>query len=229
MKKLNISFDTLHQLYVVDQKTIKDIASIIGCCTATISKYLREYKIPIRTTKPWTAELNHHIKKKNNVYDLSGDFGIGYTFNTYSLFYFDLEDYDKIKDICWHETSEGYLCGRDLNGGLIKIHQLILGIKHIDHKNHNKLDNRKDNLRPSNDLLNSMNRSTPINNRSGCKGVCWRSREKKWRAYITHLGKRIELGLYDDLEEACLKRKEAENRLYGEWSYYNSIKKEEII
>ena len=38
------------------------------------------------------------IKKKYNTYDLSGEFGIGYTSKD-EKFYFDLEDYDKIKKI----------------------------------------------------------------------------------------------------------------------------------
>ena len=36
--------------------------------------------------------------KKCNVYDLTGDCGIGYASNTNEPFYFDLEDYDKIKN-----------------------------------------------------------------------------------------------------------------------------------
>ena len=39
----------------------------------------------------------NHTKKKYNTYDLSGDYGIGYTSKD-EEFYFDLEDYDKIKD-----------------------------------------------------------------------------------------------------------------------------------
>ena len=38
-------------------------------------------------------------RKKYNTYDLSGEYGIGYTSNG-DTFYFDLEDYDKIKDYC---------------------------------------------------------------------------------------------------------------------------------
>ena len=41
--------------------------------------------------------------KKYNKYDLSSDYGIGWTSNTNEKFYFDLEDYDKIQDYCWSE------------------------------------------------------------------------------------------------------------------------------
>ena len=33
--------------------------------------------------------------KKSNIYDLSGEYGVGWTSNTNEEFYFDLEDYDK--------------------------------------------------------------------------------------------------------------------------------------
>lgn len=173
------------------------------------------------------VERNKREKKKYNEYNLLGEYGIGYASNTHHQFYFDLEDYNKIKDVCWCENSEGYLCGHYKDNKTIKIHQLIMNDKHIDHINHNTLDNRKQNLRKSNDLFNARNRSIPTNNKSGCKGVCWKTRDDKWRAYITHLGKHIELGLFDDLEEAIKVRKKAENELYGEWSYYNSMNKED--
>lgn len=37
--------------------------------------------------------------RKYNTYDLSGEYGVGYTFKD-EEFYFDLEDYDLIKDYC---------------------------------------------------------------------------------------------------------------------------------
>ena len=40
---------------------------------------------------------------KTNVYDLNGEYGIGWTFNTNKMFYFDLTDYDLIKNYCWFE------------------------------------------------------------------------------------------------------------------------------
>ena len=42
---------------------------------------------------------------QQNVYDLSGEYGIGYTLKG-EPFWFDLEDYDLIKDYCWHYTQK---------------------------------------------------------------------------------------------------------------------------
>lgn len=222
--KIIIPKNELYQLYIVENKTLKEIANLYNCCTATVSNLRDTYKIPVKTTKSWLATFNRETKKKYNNYDLTKSYGIGFTSNTQKEFYFDLEDYNKIKTICWSENSEGYLVGRsgELNK-VVKLHQLVLNAKHIDHINHNKLDNRKENLRLSNDQLNSRNRITPKNNKVGCKGVCWKTREKKWRAYITHNGKHIELGMYDNLTEAIQVRKKAEVELFGDWSYYKSL------
>lgn len=51
----------------------------------------------------------------------------------------------------------------------------------VDHKNHNKLDNRKNNLRVCTCRENSLN------NRS--KGYCWDSTSKKWRVTVKEDGK----------------------------------------
>ena len=47
--------------------------------------------------------------KKYNKYNLNGEYGIGWTSNTNEEFYFDLEDYDKIKDYCWFLDNRGYI------------------------------------------------------------------------------------------------------------------------
>lgn len=47
----------------------------------------------------------NHINKKYNAYDLTKDYGKGYTLDGVE-FIFDLEDYDKIKDYCWCLTKK---------------------------------------------------------------------------------------------------------------------------
>lgn len=48
----------------------------------------------------YAIDKSNEACKKYNVYDLSGEYGVGYTYQG-EEFYFDLEDYDKIKDYCW--------------------------------------------------------------------------------------------------------------------------------
>lgn len=54
-------------------------------------------------------ENRETVNKKFNTYDLTGEYGIGYTSNTNEPFYFDIEDYNKIKDYCWRENKYGYI------------------------------------------------------------------------------------------------------------------------
>lgn len=172
--------------------------------------------------------MNKTLKKQYNRYDLSGDYGVGWTLNTSQEFYFDLEDYKLIKDICWYETDEGYIAGRSLKTNkIIKMHNLVTGFQYVDHIKHKPYDNRKSQLRAANDRFNSRNRTKPVNNVSGYKGVCWKTREQKWRAYITVDGKHIELGMYDDINEAIEARKKADEYYYKEWSYENSMNNKE--
>ena len=61
--------------------------------------------------------------KKYNTYDLSGEYGIGYT-SKGEEFWFDLNDYNKIKDYCWYYNSNGYLCSQNANCKHIYFHRL---------------------------------------------------------------------------------------------------------
>ncbi len=71
-----------------------------------------------------------------------------------------------------------------------------------DHINRNGLDNRRCNLRLATASQNGCNTGKRKDNTSGYKGVCWD--HKKWRAYIRVNGKRIHLGLFDDIKDAAL-------------------------
>ena len=64
------------------------------------------------------------------------------------------------------------------------------------------------------------------NNTSGVTGVSWCSSRKKWVAQIEFKGKHYSLGRYEDKEKAIEIRKEAEEKLFGEFlEWYNSRKK----
>ena len=56
------------------------------------------------TRKERMLQINAE-KHKTNVYDLTGDFGVGYTLNTNEEFYFDLENYNLIKDYGWYKHT----------------------------------------------------------------------------------------------------------------------------
>ena len=150
---------------------------------------------------------------KKNIYDLSGEYGIGWTSNTNEEFYFDKEDYGKIKDYCWHERR-GYISSKNC-----EMHRIILGVKEpneqIDHKNRKRNDNRKENLRIVSPLENAINHSKRKDNVSGISGVFWNPINKRWRVYLYYKKQSINIGSYFRKEDAIKKRLEAELKYYG--------------
>ena len=158
--------------------------------------------------------------KKCNVYDLNGDYGIGYASNTNEPFYFDLEDYDKIKNYYWYSNHDGYMCSSE-NKKEIIMHRLIMDENNpemqVDHFNRNKKDNRKENLKSVTPQHNNWNRGMNQNNKSGVTGVRWNKEAQKWVAYIMCK----HLGTFNSFEDAVKARKRAEQKYFGEYSYNN--------
>ena len=156
--------------------------------------------------------------KQYNKYNLENEFGIGYTLKGQE-FYFDLEDYDKIKDYCWHINDSGYLTSTKKT---IRIHRLVMNCnknEEIDHVNHNLLDNRKYNLRIVTSSQNKINRKKVSYNTSGHKGVSWDKDRNKWAVYIGLNNKLIHLGRFNNIDDAIKIRKEAEKKYFGEYNY----------
>lgn len=166
-------------------------------------------------------------------YDLSGDYGIGYT-NKGDEFWFDKEDYDLIKNYSWFKHRKYFEASvpmsKDKN---IYLHRLVMGIGFdtydfqidVDHIiTENKFDNRKSNLRLVNKSQNNTNKVMQKNNTSGYRGVYYRKRDGTWESYINIDGKKTFLGRFHNKEDAIQKRRWAEDKYYGEYSYYNSQK-----
>lgn len=174
-------------------------------------------------------EANH----KENIYEFYDNYGIVYDEQKLNYWIFDLNDYDKLKNIYWSSGRNGYATG-SLNGTTVQMARYIMNIdvsdkRYVDHLNHNINDNRKTNLRICTPSQNNMNRSFSSNNKSGVIGVCWDKAHSKWSAQIGLNKKTIHLGLFENFEDAVKSRKNAEEEYFGEYSYDNSIKKESDI
>lgn len=155
-------------------------------------------------------------QRKGNLYDISGEYGIIWSSNTNEEGYFDLEYADEILEHTWHVDTHGYFVSR-VNGKLVKMH-IFIGYKYHDHINHNKKDNRVENLRPCTHKQNDWNQPIQINNTSGYIGVCWNKSNQKWFARIKVNGKEKYLGNYTNKEDAIKARLKAENEYYGKFA-----------
>lgn len=160
--------------------------------------------------------------KKYNTYDLTGEYGIGYTSNTNHEFYFDLEDYDKIKDYCWRQDIDHVIAPISNSLTTIGIHRVIMNCNNnelvVDHINGDGFNNQKNNLRVCTQLLNSFNHKVNSVNTSGTTGVSYHKKNMKWRAYITVRDKQINLGSYNKLDDAIIVRKQAEEKYFGDYA-----------
>lgn len=149
----------------------------------------------------------------------------------------DDEDWDLVNQYTWHlyvqirREEKQFYCVTNLyvkdKKTTRKIHRLILNVNdpkiHVDHINHNPLDNRRCNLRTCTTQQNQRYSKKRKNTISKYKGVCLHKRDKKWGAYIKINTKQIHLGCFDDEKEAALAYNEAAIKCFGEFALLNKI------
>lgn len=141
-------------------------------------------------------------------------------------------DYEKGRFFWLRETGKGIKLSKNgevgsydshgygqvrLDKKIYKEHRLVwlyhYGVwpeKQIDHINHERRDNRIENLREVSNQENSKNRPKQKNNTSGYQGVSFNKTRKKYHAYITIDGYRLTIGNYECLDDAIAARKEKE-------------------
>jgi hypothetical protein len=92
----------------------------------------------------------------------------------------------------------------------------------VDHKDGDGLNNRRRNLRISDENGNNQNRGPSCNNKSGYKGVCKSGKNpKKYQAVVDYLGKKIWLGYFDDPKKAAYAYDDKIRELHGEFAWFN--------
>jgi hypothetical protein len=97
----------------------------------------------------------------------------------------------------------------------------------VDHINHNKLDNRRANLRVCTKQQNRQNRKAYKGTSSGFKGVTWNTREQKWYVKISVNGQRKHIGVFDSAEDAARAYDVAAREHFGAFACLNFPSKDE--
>jgi len=144
----------------------------------------------------------------------------------------DAEDIPLVCGFSWHCTGNGYAIaykrGSNAQGKPVHIamHRLLTnaptGID-VDHKNGNKSDNRRSNLRLCTRALNNANSKTRPSI-SGMRGVHPNKRGSKtrpWFAKIVVNETQISLGTFPTKEAAYDAYKKAAIHYFGEFAYEN--------
>lgn len=124
---------------------------------------------------------------------------------------------------CAHRSSSGFYATSRIEGKLIFMHHFVLGVANdvgIDHRNGDRLDNRRDNLRLATAQQNMRNQR-PRGGSSRFKGVHWNRRSGKWQASLSVDYRYVYLGLFTDEAEAARAYDAAAIRLFGEFARLN--------
>lgn len=188
------------------------------------SSALKNKRHPTVSCGCYRDEMSHKQKNaKCNEWIVDGEITIGVTSNG-QQFLIDTSDYHKVKEYCWRVDKAGYVVANSRNGSnkIIRLHRVIMDVFDrkicVDHKNWNKLDNRKCNLRIATKSQNNINIKRKSNNTTGYTGVCFNKRLGKYNARISKDGHRMFLGYFDTIDEAIDARHNAELNIHGEWS-----------
>ena len=146
----------------------------------------------------------------------------------------DDEDYESLSLHKWHPSKDRDLCyaiRASFSGGKRKterMHRVIMGATdnetHVDHKNQNGLDNRKENLRLCTISQNRSNSRPNKNSSSQYKGVT-KDHPNKWLAQITVNYKNHNLGRFKIEKDAALAYDKAAYKYFKEFAYLNFPKK----
>ena len=151
----------------------------------------------------------------------------------------DDEDFERVNEFKWYYNTNGTGYARRIQHiGMkdgkqilksISMHRFIMGVEnsivHIDHINHDTLDNRKSNLRLCTNAENGRNRKIQKGGFSKYKGVfkSSKSRIKPFRARIMFNQKPINLGSFAAEREAAIAYNKAALHYFGEFALLNDV------
>lgn len=91
----------------------------------------------------------------------------------------------------------------------------------LDHKNRNRADNRIENLRKCDDARNAKNAGIRKTNRSGYKGVSWKTQVSKWVVQIQVDGVKKHVGYFTSEIDAAKAYDVEARRYFGEFAVTN--------
>jgi hypothetical protein len=139
----------------------------------------------------------------------------------------DVEDAHLLAGRSWFLKGAGYVAGQ---GGRqtrqVLLHRLIMdppSTLQVDHRNGDKLDNRRSNLRICTNAQNIQNMHARRGTTSQFKGVSWFKRAGLWQVQIRAHPRQLHLGYFKC--ELCAARayRDVALRLHGEFANVDEI------
>lgn len=132
----------------------------------------------------------------------------------------DVCDVSIVSNYKWYQSG-GYSVTKSIGQDKgIDIANVLFGQYDVifDHINHNRMDNRRSNLRIVTAHQNAMNQGKKTTNTSGVIGISKQNTGKKWTATLTYNYKPIWLGCYENFDTAVLARLKGEAIYFKEFS-----------
>ena len=203
-------------------KAFWDCACDCGNKVVVSSSCLTNKTNPTRSCGCLREEVSHRQKNTKSItWLVDGETTTGITCAG-DRFVIDTSDLGKVENYCWRVDKHGYVVANARNGTnqTVRIYHLILSILPgaiVDHKDWDKLNNKKSNLRIANKSQNNTNIKRKCNNTSGYTGVK-KTKSGSYVAQISFNKKKIYLGTFKTLEEAVKVRHKAEQAIHSEWS-----------
>lgn len=136
----------------------------------------------------------------------------------------DDEDFELVSQFKWQAIFKGKTYYAFTGRPGIRMHRMILGLTDprigVDHKNHNGLDNRRENLRISTQQDNVRNQRARKGT-SKYKGVFFEKSTGKYKAAISVNYKTINLGRFFNELDAARAYDEAAKKYFGNFAVLN--------
>lgn len=149
----------------------------------------------------------------------------------------DDEDFERVRHFKWRRNKGGYVIAsrwipEKKHSRKIFLHRVIMSTPcgyETDHRNHDKLNNQKTNLRVALKGQNQGNQKARINSSksSRYKGVSWHKHINKWHAQLrikvnTNI-KQCHLGYFVNEIEAAKAYDKAAINYFGEFALTNAV------
>ncbi|MGA2173235.1 MAG: HNH endonuclease [Sedimentisphaerales bacterium] len=144
----------------------------------------------------------------------------------------DKQDYYRLGNYKWYVNGNGFkfYAFRNIILGpgktrMLSMHRDVMGFPKgmlVDHRNHDTLDNRRENLRLATHSQNTCNKQ---DKRKGCssqyRGVSFDRKRKYWNVQVVREGEMVYFGRYKDEVEAAKAYDEAAKKYHGEFARLN--------